>query len=303
MNESKDMASAAASDAGAAFTSGWGFMAGSTLPYIGSLDAQIKPRRIRHHWLCEQKGYNPLCIGCEVEAAGERDRLAPVMRGALVTPDIDGAPCGQCGVTGSHLCRQSASQAAAIYQIEGIIFPDSWHDVSEAAYREHTKDGLYRVRTVYLVPPPLQRAPVGDSAYSAPFTSLGLPPSDIIEAAQKVYRWMNERNMGDKWELGGVCSRQALTAKQNRIAELEAELLSVSQGKRRAPWTDFEEKPIHVGDMIRHPDGMTAVVTLDPQQRGLSAWRAIYAGGESLWLGNQIGDKGRAVVVAAAGAA
>ena len=66
-----------------------------------------------------------------------------------------------------------------------------------------------------------------------------------------------------------------------------------------APWPDFAGNPIRVGDVIRHPaDGDRAVVvfSLDGKYEGVSRWRAVYENGESLWLGNQIGDKGRAVV-------
>lgn len=65
-----------------------------------------------------------------------------------------------------------------------------------------------------------------------------------------------------------------------------------------APWPDFEGKPIHVGDTLRHPDGSTAVVQLDPARGEDGKWRAVYQDGLSLWLGNQIGNKGGAIVVA-----
>ena len=67
---------------------------------------------------------------------------------------------------------------------------------------------------------------------------------------------------------------------------------------RRAPWDDFAGRPIHEGDTIRHPaDGDTATVVVDPSREGVAMWRAVYSNGESLWLGNQIGDKGQAVVM------
>lgn len=67
-----------------------------------------------------------------------------------------------------------------------------------------------------------------------------------------------------------------------------------------APWPDFAGKPISDGDTIRHPDGTTAIVTvvaIDPWRDKLSEWRAVYEDGMSLWLGNQIGDKGQAIVI------
>lgn len=65
-----------------------------------------------------------------------------------------------------------------------------------------------------------------------------------------------------------------------------------------APWRDFAGALIREGDTIRHPTGDTATVVID-RARGddVLKWRAVYKDGESLWLGNQIGDKGRAVVV------
>jgi hypothetical protein len=68
--------------------------------------------------------------------------------------------------------------------------------------------------------------------------------------------------------------------------------------QQAAPWPDYEGKPIHVGDTLRHPHGELAVVQLDPDKGEDGKWRAVYPDGESLWLGNQIGDKGRAIVVA-----
>lgn len=67
--------------------------------------------------------------------------------------------------------------------------------------------------------------------------------------------------------------------------------------KKVAPWPDFEGKPIHVGDTLRHPDGSTAVVQLDAARGEDGQWRAVYQDGVSLWLGNQIGNKGGAIVV------
>ena len=61
------------------------------------------------------------------------------------------------------------------------------------------------------------------------------------------------------------------------------------------PWPDFAGQPIREGDTIRHPDGDTATVQRDSSREGVGQWRAVYGNGESLWLGNQIGDKGRAV--------
>lgn len=73
--------------------------------------------------------------------------------------------------------------------------------------------------------------------------------------------------------------------------------------RRLAPWPDAAGNPIREGDWIEHPDGERAQVVycLDPKynapHRGDSdRWRAIYSDGVSLWLGNQIGTKGQAIV-------
>lgn len=70
--------------------------------------------------------------------------------------------------------------------------------------------------------------------------------------------------------------------------------------QRQVPWTDFEGNPLKEGDVIQHPEGdpewQTATIVFDEGKEGPLAWRAVYKGGESLWLGNQIGDKGRAVL-------
>lgn len=67
---------------------------------------------------------------------------------------------------------------------------------------------------------------------------------------------------------------------------------------RRAPWPDADGHSIYEGDWIAHPNGDRGRVlySLDPRHEGVSRWRAVYEDHESLWLGNQIGDKGRAVV-------
>ena len=68
---------------------------------------------------------------------------------------------------------------------------------------------------------------------------------------------------------------------------------------RAAPWPDFAGSPIHEGDWIEHPNGDRARVlfSLDTKHDGVSRWRAVYENDDSLWLGNQIGDKGKAIVV------
>lgn len=69
--------------------------------------------------------------------------------------------------------------------------------------------------------------------------------------------------------------------------------------RRKAPWPDYLGNDIHELDRIEHPDGdqRLALVYYDEKREGLARWRALYLDGVSLWLGNQIGDKGKAVVV------
>lgn len=70
----------------------------------------------------------------------------------------------------------------------------------------------------------------------------------------------------------------------------------MADSRRKAPWPDYRGADIFEGDTIIHPSGETATVVFiavleDP-------WRAKYGNGESLWLGNQVGDKGQACVLA-----
>ena len=67
--------------------------------------------------------------------------------------------------------------------------------------------------------------------------------------------------------------------------------------KKRAPWADYIGNALHEGDTIIHPSGDTAIVTLDPNKEDAGQWRAVYADGTNLWLGNQIGTKGMALLV------
>lgn len=69
-----------------------------------------------------------------------------------------------------------------------------------------------------------------------------------------------------------------------------------------APWPDFAGNPIHDRDRIRHPDGTTGTVLHLPAiGQGGEAWRVVYEHGDISRLSLQIGDKGRAVVIAPSG--
>lgn len=63
-----------------------------------------------------------------------------------------------------------------------------------------------------------------------------------------------------------------------------------------APWPDRLGNDIARGATMRYPDGSTFFVSYDDSREGTGKWRAIFPDGESLWLGNQIGTKGQAVV-------
>lgn len=72
------------------------------------------------------------------------------------------------------------------------------------------------------------------------------------------------------------------------------------QPEHIAPWPDFAENPIRLGDVLQHPSGERFTVVFDADKETESAtygWRALYDDGVSLWLGNQIGPKGIAVLV------
>ena len=70
--------------------------------------------------------------------------------------------------------------------------------------------------------------------------------------------------------------------------------------RRKAPWPDFKGSAIYEGDTLAHPDGERGIVTVVSADAGKGInyeWKAVYEDGCALWLGNQIGDKGMAVVV------
>lgn len=70
--------------------------------------------------------------------------------------------------------------------------------------------------------------------------------------------------------------------------------------KREAPYRDFQGKPIFEGDRLIHPLGDVGTVVYEADREDQrSRWRVKYDDQPdvSLWLSNQIGDKGRAVVV------
>ncbi len=85
-----------------------------------------------------------------------------------------------------------------------------------------------------------------------------------------------------------------------RLARLAPNALSSpkSIGAEICPWTDGAGNTLRVGDTIRHPDGLTATVQFDNSKEDAGKWRAVYADGESLFLGNQTHGNGMAIKVA-----
>lgn len=82
-----------------------------------------------------------------------------------------------------------------------------------------------------------------------------------------------------------------------RVAQVYGDDVTRPPARRPCPWPDAQGQPLADGDTIQHPDGMRAVVTFDPSREGPGQWRAVYADGESLFLGNQITGKGQACKV------
>lgn len=68
--------------------------------------------------------------------------------------------------------------------------------------------------------------------------------------------------------------------------------------RRIAPWKDCRGAAIFEGDTLVHPTGDWGTVVFDADKEPGLEWRVKYLDGEeSLWLGNQIGDKGQACVL------
>lgn len=73
--------------------------------------------------------------------------------------------------------------------------------------------------------------------------------------------------------------------------------------RHKSPWPDYRGADIFEGDTIIHPSGDSGVVVFLPACAGSEAdttiaWRVKYGDGDCLWLGNQIGGRGRACVLA-----
>lgn len=69
----------------------------------------------------------------------------------------------------------------------------------------------------------------------------------------------------------------------------------MSSDRKKAPWPYWRGADIYEGDTIVHSTGDVAVVVFMAGHQ--DPWRAKYSNGETLWLGNQIGDKGQACVL------
>ena len=68
---------------------------------------------------------------------------------------------------------------------------------------------------------------------------------------------------------------------------------------KKSKFKCYAGNPLYDGDKIAHPNGDTAIVTYDHAKRDneVGRWRAVYADGTSLWLGNQVSEKGQAIKV------
>jgi len=61
----------------------------------------------------------------------------------------------------------------------------------------------------------------------------------------------------------------------------------------KCPHKDFLGSEIKEGDTLIHPSGEKFKVEY---VEGFGPWRAAYEDGDSLWLANQVNDKGQAVL-------
>jgi hypothetical protein len=59
------------------------------------------------------------------------------------------------------------------------------------------------------------------------------------------------------------------------------------------PFKDFLGSEIKEGNTLMHPSGEKFTVKY---VHGCGPWRAVYEDGESLWLANQVNEKGQAVL-------
>lgn len=81
-----------------------------------------------------------------------------------------------------------------------------------------------------------------------------------------------------------------------RCATIES---MIQAAQRLAPWPDYAGNAILLGAVMQHPSGEQFTVIFDAEKEAESltyGWRALYGDGMNLWLGNQIGPKGMAVL-------
>jgi hypothetical protein len=82
-----------------------------------------------------------------------------------------------------------------------------------------------------------------------------------------------------------------------RVAQVYGDDVTNVPTGRPCPWPDPLGAPLFEGDTIQHPDGLRAVVVFDPRREDVAQWRAVYEGGESLFLGHQLTGRGQACKV------
>lgn len=63
-------------------------------------------------------------------------------------------------------------------------------------------------------------------------------PSEIIDAAEKVRRWMDEQNRGTGWQLAGVCSRYVAHVAAARLKWMADNHAAIEQMVIAAPGGD-----------------------------------------------------------------
>jgi hypothetical protein len=63
-----------------------------------------------NHKQCALSSYRAGRAALSAAPTSEQPQEASIAQEVLVTPDHDGSPCGQCGVSGMHLCKASTAQ-------------------------------------------------------------------------------------------------------------------------------------------------------------------------------------------------
>lgn len=114
-----------------------------------------------------------------------------------------------------------------------------------------------------------------------------------------VIRWFRRsQDIKNRWEYYVHCDRVLSETDYTTLCETGDGFTM----PRRAPWLDWEGRPILENDMIQHPDGSMGQVAFFDQFHGAAnQWRVIYDDEqgtcEMLRLCIQVGDRGMARIV------